>query len=49
MQAIGGYFKLADYEKGKWSPHQNGILLITGRNALGSRQTVDDFYNSIYQ
>lgn len=34
MQAIGGYFELADYEKGKDFPHQNGILLNTGRNAL---------------
>ena len=34
MQAIGGYFELADYEQGKNFPHQNGILLNTGRNAL---------------
>lgn len=34
MQAIGGYFELADYEEGKGFPHQNGILLNTGRNAL---------------
>lgn len=34
MQAIGGYFELADYEAGKGFPHQDGILLNTGRNAL---------------
>ena len=34
MQAIGGYFELADYEQGKGFPHQGGILLNTGRNAL---------------
>lgn len=34
MQAIGGYFELADYEQGKGFPHQDGILLNTGRNAL---------------
>lgn len=34
MQAIGGYFELADYEVGKGFPHQDGILLNTGRNAL---------------
>lgn len=33
MRAIGGYFELADYEEGVF-PHQNGILLNTGRNAL---------------
>ena len=33
MKAIGGYFELADYEEGVF-PHQNGILLNTGRNAL---------------
>ena len=33
MKAIGGYFELADYEEGIF-PHQNGILLNTGRNAL---------------
>ena len=34
MQAIGGYFELADYEVGNGFPHQDGILLNTGRNAL---------------
>lgn len=34
MQAIGGYFELADYEHGEGFPHQDGILLNTGRNAL---------------
>lgn len=34
MHAIGGYFELADYEEGKGFPHQKGILLNTGRNAL---------------
>ena len=34
MQAIGGYFELADYEGGKGFPHSEGILLNTGRNAL---------------
>lgn len=33
MRTIGGYFELADYEEGVF-PHQNGILLNTGRNAL---------------
>lgn len=34
MKAIGGYFELADYEEGGIFPHQDGILLNTGRNAL---------------
>ena len=34
MQAIGGYFELADYEVGKGFPHQDSVLLNTGRNAL---------------
>lgn len=34
MEAIGGYFELADYEEGVLFPHQDGILLNTGRNAL---------------
>lgn len=34
MQAIGGYFELADYEEGKRFPHPDGFLLNTGRNAL---------------
>ena len=34
MKAIGGYFELADYEEGCVFPHQDGILLNTGRNAL---------------
>ena len=34
MQAIGGYFELADYEAGKGFPHHDGVLLNTGRNAL---------------
>lgn len=34
MQAIGGYFELADYEEGRNFPHQEGIMLNTGRNAL---------------
>ena len=33
MEAIGGYFELPDYEEGVF-PHQDGILLNTGRNAL---------------
>lgn len=33
MEAIGGYFELADYEEGVF-PHQDGVLLNTGRNAL---------------
>lgn len=33
MEAIGGYFELADYEEGIF-PHRDGILLNTGRNAL---------------
>lgn len=33
MEAIGGYFELANYEEGVF-PHNNGILLNTGRNAL---------------
>ena len=33
MGAIGGYFELADYEEGVF-PHQDGILVNTGRNAL---------------
>lgn len=33
MQAIGGYFELADYEKGVF-PHPDGVCLNTGRNAL---------------
>lgn len=34
MKAIGGYFELADYEESGVFPHQDGILLNTGRNAL---------------
>ena len=34
MQAIGGYFELADYETSTGFPHNEGILLNTGRNAL---------------
>ena len=34
MKAIGGYFELADYEEGRGFPHQDGVLLNTGRNAL---------------
>lgn len=34
MKAIGGYFELADYEEGSVFPHQGGVLLNTGRNAL---------------
>lgn len=34
MKAIGGYFELADHEEGCVFPHQDGILLNTGRNAL---------------
>lgn len=33
MEAIGGYFELADYGEGIF-PHQDGVLLNTGRNAL---------------
>lgn len=34
MEAIGGYFELADYEDGGLFPHQGGMLLNTGRNVL---------------
>lgn len=34
MKAIGGYFELAEYEDCGVFPHQDGILLNTGRNAL---------------
>lgn len=34
MEAIGGYFELADCEQANNFPHGNGILLNTGRNAL---------------
>lgn len=34
MKEIGGYFELAVYEEGSMFPHENGILLNTGRNAL---------------
>lgn len=34
MEAIGGYFELADLVEGGVSPHNNGVLLNTGRNAL---------------
>lgn len=34
MDAIGGYFELADYEEEGIFPHQDGVLLNTGRNAL---------------
>ena len=34
MNAIGGYFELADYEEEGIFPHQDGVLLNTGRNAL---------------
>lgn len=34
MKAIGGYFELANYEEGGVFPHQDGILLNTGRNSL---------------
>ena len=33
MDAIGGYFELAEIEEGVF-PHTDGILLNTGRNAL---------------
>lgn len=33
MKAIGGYFELEDKGKGIF-PHDNGLLLNTGRNAL---------------
>ena len=33
MEAIGGYFEIADYEDGIF-PHNDAILLNTGRNAL---------------
>ncbi len=33
MEAIGGYFELADYGKGVF-PHSDGVWLNTGRNAL---------------
>ena len=34
MEAIGGYFELADHEESGVFPHQYGVLLNTGRNAL---------------
>lgn len=34
MDAIGGYFELADWEAGRSFPHTDGVLLNTGRNAL---------------
>lgn len=34
MKEIGGYFELADWEKGRDFPHVDGLLLNTGRNAL---------------
>ena len=34
MEAIGGYFELADCEQADNFPHRNGVLLNTGRNAL---------------
>lgn len=34
MDAIGGYFELAEFENGVGFPHSTGILLNTGRNAL---------------
>lgn len=34
MEAIGGYFELADYEEERLFPLQDGVLLNTGRNAL---------------
>ena len=34
MDAIGGYFELADCEQADNFPHINGVLLNTGRDAL---------------
>jgi len=34
MEAIGGYFELADLVEGGEFPHNDGVLLNTGRNAL---------------
>lgn len=34
MEAIGGYFELADLIEGGKFPHNDGVLLNTGRNAL---------------
>lgn len=34
MEAIGGYFELADLVEGSKYPHNDGVLLNTGRNAL---------------
>ncbi len=34
MKAIGGYFELADLAEGGHFPHNDGVLLNTGRNAL---------------
>lgn len=34
MKAIGGYFELADLVEGGKFPHNDGVLLNTGRNAL---------------
>ena len=34
MNAIGGYFELADLVEGGRFPHDDGVLLNTGRNAL---------------
>lgn len=48
MQAIGGYFELADYEHGEGFPHQDGILLNTGRNALEYILRYIDEIKSVY-
>lgn len=48
MQEIGGYFELADYEQGKGFPHQDGILLNTGRNALEYILRCLGYVKSIY-
>lgn len=34
MDAIGGYFELADFEEGGVFPYLDGVLLNTGRNSL---------------
>lgn len=47
MEAIGGYFELANRENGVF-PHGNGILLNTGRNALEYILRTLGVVNNIY-
>lgn len=48
MKAIGGYFELADLVEGGRFPHDNGVLLNTGRNALEYILRSIDDVKSIY-